>query len=102
MEEGLVGISEASGMRRRIEIGGEIWEHGRSLTRWRKSKGYGLTVYEGEMAGVGEILDRVRRYEGEERLLKVGVNKVGVLKNLRRGRGLCGKWEQKVRKWGKE
>ena len=32
----------------------------------------------------------------------MGVDNVGVLRNLRRGRGLCGKWEQKVREWGKE
>ena len=102
MEEGLVGLSDASGMRGRIGIGGEIWEHGRSWTRWRKSKGYGLTVYDGEMAGVGEILDKVRGYEGEERVLRIGVENVGVLKSLRKGRGWCGIWEQKVREWGKE
>ena len=102
MEEGLVGISDASGMRGRVGIGGEIWEYGRSWTRWRKSKGYGLTVYEGEMAGAGEILDKVRSYEGKERVLRIGVDNVGVLKNLRKGRGWYGKWEQKVREWGKE
>jgi len=61
-----------------------------------------MTVMDGEMSGVGEILDEVRRYEGESRKLVIGVDNVGVLKCLRRGRGLCGKEEQKVREWGKE
>ena len=44
----------------------------------------------------------VRRYEGEVRELMVGVDNVEVLKKLRKGRGWCGKWEQKVGEWGKE
>ena len=32
----------------------------------------------------------------------IGVENVGVLKCVRRGKGLCGKEEQKVREWGKE
>ena len=64
MKEGMVGISDASGMRGRVGIGGEVWLYGRSYKLWRKGLGYGLSVADGEMAGVGEILDVVRRYEG--------------------------------------
>ena len=102
MKEGMVGISDASGLRGRVGIGGEVWLYGRSYKLWRKGLGYGLSVADGEMAGVGEILDVVRKYEGENRVLSIGVDNVGVLKNLRKGRGWCGKWEQKVREWGKE
>ena len=102
MEEGLVGVSDASKMGGRVGIGGMLWVYGNRYKSWRKGRGYGLTVMDGEMAGVAEILDEVRRYEGEARVLRIGVDNVGVLKNLRKGKGLCGKWEQKVREWGKE
>ena len=83
-------------------IGGMLWVYGNRYRSWRKSKGYGVTVMDGEMSGVGEILDEVRRYEGLSRRLVIGVDNVGVLKCLRRGRGMCGKEEQKVREWGME
>jgi len=76
--------------------------YGNRYRSWRKSKGYGMTVMDGEMSGVGEILDEVRKYEGECKELVIGVDNVGVLKCLRRGREMCGKEEQKVREWGKE
>ena len=61
-----------------------------------------MTIQDGEMAGVAEILDEVRKYEGNVRKLWIGVDNVGVLKCLRKGRGMCGIWEQKVREWGIE
>ena len=70
--------------------------------KWSKGMGYGMTVGDGEMKALGEVLDRVRKYDGKERKLVVGVENVGVLKKLRKGRGFCGKWEQEVREWGKE
>jgi len=54
------------------------------------------------MVGVGDILDKIRRYKGKARKFVVGVDSVGVLKKLRKSRGLCNRWEQKVRKWGRE
>ena len=102
MGEGLVGISDASKMENRVGIEGELWVYGNRYKSWSKGLGYGMTVMDGEMAGVAEILDEVRKYEGEARVLRVGVDNVGVLKNLRKGRGMCGRWEQKVREWGME
>ena len=102
MEEGLVGISDASKMENRVGIGGMLWVYGKRYRSWSKGMGYGMTVMDGEMAGVAEILDEVRKYEGEARVLRIGVDNVGVLKNLRKGRGMCGIWEQKVREWGME
>ena len=101
-KEGMVGASDASVKGNRVGIGGMIWLYGRRYKSWRKGRGYGMTVAEGEMEGAGRILDEVRRYEGEARVVRIGIDNVGVLKNLRKGRGMCGKWEQKVREWGKE
>ena len=101
-EEGMVGASDASMKGNRIEIGGMLWLFGRRYKSWRKGRGYGMTVAEGEMEGAGRILDEVRKYEGERRKLRIGIDNMGVLKNLRKGRGLCNRWEQKVREWGKE
>ena len=100
--EGMVGTSDASGLNKRIGIRGMIWLYGKRFRSWRKGKGYGLTVAEGEMAGAARLLDEVRKYEGDVRVLRVGIDNVGVLKNLRKGRGLCGKREQEMREWGKE
>jgi len=54
------------------------------------------------MAGLAKMLEVVREYDGEARILRVGVDNVGVLRRLGKGRGFCGKWEQKVRKEGVE
>ena len=102
MKEGLVGISDASKRENRVEIGGMLWVYGNRYRSCSKGLGYGMTVMNGEMAGVAEILDEVRSYEGGARVLRIGVDNVGVLKNLRKGRGMCGRWEQKVREWGME
>ena len=102
MLEGVVGISDASMMGERVGVGGVIWVYGNRYKSWRKGKGYGLTVGDGEMAGVGDILDEMRRYEGEARKLVIGVDNVGVLKKLRKSRGLCNRWKQKVSEWGRE
>ena len=102
MREGVVGMSDTSKMAGRIGIGGVLWVYGNRYKSWRKGRGYRMTVMDGEMAGVAEILDEVRKYDGGARVLRIGVDNVGVLKCLRKGRGLCGMWEQKVREWGKE
>jgi len=55
----------------------------------------------GEMCRVKEAMERVESgYEGEKRKLIVGVDDVGVLKCLRKGRGYCGECEQGVRRVG--
>lgn len=97
MEEGIVGISDASKMENRVGIGGELWVHENRYKSWSKGLGYGMTVMDGEMAGVAEILDEVRKYEGKARVLRAGVDNIGVLKDWRKGRGICGRWERKVR-----
>ena len=102
MRERVVGISDASKMAGRIGIGGMLWVYGNRYKSWRKGRGYGMTVMDGEMAGVAEVLDEVRKYEGEARVLRIGLDNVGVLKCLRKGGGMCEIWEQKVREWGKE
>lgn len=102
MEEGLVEVRDASKMVGKIGIGGMLWVYGNRYRSWKLSKGYSLTVMDGDMVGVAEILDEVRSYKGDARVLRVGIDNVGVLKCLRKGRGMCGRWEQKVREWGKE
>ena len=93
-------MSEASKRSERVGIEDMLWVYGNRYRSWKKVRGYRLTVMDGEMAGVAEILDEVNGYEGKARKLRIGVDNVGVLKNLRKGRGMCGKWEQKVREWG--
>ena len=100
--EGMVGVSDASSMNKRIEIRGKVWLYERSYKSGRESRGYELTVAEEEIEGAGRVLNEVRRYEGEVKVLKIGVDKVRVLKALRKSRGMCGKREEKVREWGKE
>ena len=102
MEKAVVGISDASRINGRVGIGRMIWVYGKRYKKWAKGRGYGLTIQDGEMAGVAEILDEMRRYKGEARVLRIGVDNMGVLRCLRKGIGMCGKWEQKVREWGKE
>ena len=102
MKEGIVGVSDASRINGRMGIGGMLWVFGNRYKSWAKGRGYGMTVQDGEMAGVAEILDEVRKYEGDARVLRVGVDNMGVLRCLRKGIGLCGIWEQKVREWGRE
>lgn len=59
-------------------------------------------VGEGEMYGVGKLLERVEEeYRGEKRKLIIGVDNQGVLKKLRRSRGINGKAKQIVRRIGK-
>ena len=100
-EECLLGMSEASGEGESIGIGGGLWEGGKLIKGWGEQGGRGLTVGEGEMYGVGRVLEMVEGcYKGERRKLVVGVDNMGVLKRLRKGRGFCGEAEQKVREIG--
>jgi len=58
-----------------------------------------LDVSEGEMWGVRRLLEKARgEYKGQRRKLIVGVDNVGVLKRLRKGKGMCGKGERGVRR----
>jgi len=51
----------------------------------------GFECFEGVMWGVRKLLERVRgEYRGGRRKLIVGVDNIGVLKRLRKGRGMCG------------
>jgi len=102
MKEGFLGVSDASMMSSRVGIGAVLRLYGLRYGEWRESRGYGLTVGDGEMAGLAKLLEVVREYEGEARVLRVGVDNVGVLRRLGKGRGFCGKWEQKVREVGVE
>ena len=103
-EKFLVVLSDASREESgRMGIGGKWWEKGEECVEWRVGGGWGLTVGEGEMWGVGEAMERVvEGYRGEMRRLIVGVDNVGVLRRLRKGKGFCGEGEQKVRRLGKK
>ena len=92
MKEGFLGVSDASMMGGRIGVGGLLRLYGLRYRKWRESKGYGLTVGDGEMAGLAKLFEVVRNYEGEARILRVGVDNVGVLRRLNKDRGFCGKW----------
>ena len=95
----VVGVSDGSGGIEGIGIGGALWEKGEVVREWMVKGGLGLTVGEGEMAGVAEELRRVEgRYVDVLRRLIVGVDNSGVLENLRKGRGFCGEIEQEVRR----
>ena len=97
-----MGISDASGEGESVGIGGGVWEDGEEVMRWSEAGGYGLTVGMGEMFGVRRLMERVEgNYRGGKRRLLVGVDNVGVLRNLRKGRGFCGEIEQGVRRVGK-
>lgn len=101
-KECLVGISDASGKWEKVGMGGRLWEGGKKIMEWMIKGGGGLTVGEGEMGGVAEVLRRVEGgYGGGKRKLVVGVDNKGVLERLRKGRGYCGEMEQEVRKVGK-
>ena len=100
--EGMVGVSDASCINTRMGIEGKRWMYERRYRSWRESRSYGLTVAEGEMEEAARILEEVRGYEGENRILRMGVDNIEVLKALRKVRGLCGEREPKVREWGKE
>ena len=100
-EKFVLGMSDASGEGESIGIGGGLWEGGKLIKRWGEQGGRGLTVGEGEMYGLGRVLEIVEgSYKGEKRRLMVGVDNTGVLKRLRKGRGFCGKAEQRVREIG--
>jgi len=97
----VVGVSDASGEGRGMGIGGGLWEDGKEILGWSGNGGMGLTVEEGEMFGVKSLLEKVEGvYKGEKRRLLVGVDNVGVLKKLRKGRGMCGEIEEGTRKVG--
>ena len=101
-KEWLVGVSDASGKWEGVGMGGGLWEEGKKIKEWMIKGGGGMTVGEGEMRGVAEVLRRVEReYEDRKRKLVVGVDNKGVLERLRKGRGFCGEMEQEVRKVGK-
>jgi len=99
-KEWLVGVSDASGERVGMGVGGGLWENGVEIMSWRVCGGRGLTVEMGEMYGVKKVLEKMEgcyREEGKKRLL-LGVDNVGVLRKLGKGRGFCGDIEQGVRK----
>ena len=50
MKEEFLGVSDASMMSSRVGIGGVLRLYGRRYGEWRESRGYGLTVGDGEMA----------------------------------------------------
>ncbi|RPA93209.1 hypothetical protein L873DRAFT_1793833 [Choiromyces venosus 120613-1] len=52
------------------------------------------------MWGVEEVLKRLESYRGNRRRGIIGVDNVGVLKRLRKGRGMCGEREQNMRRIG--
>jgi len=83
-------------------IGGVLWEYGRRYRSWKNNLVLRLTVMEGEMEGVGRVLKEALEYDGESRKLVVGVDNMGVLKRLLKGRGRCGECEQRVRERGCE
>ena len=101
--EALVGVSDASRDGKRIGMGGGLWVGGECILNWRVYGGMGLTVEEGEMGGVGEVLRRVLgEYRGSRRKLVVGVDNCGVVERLRKGRGFCSELERRVREWGRK
>jgi len=68
---------------------------------WGEQGGRGLMVDMGEMYGISRVMERVEgRYRGGKRKLLVGVDNVGVLRKLRKGRGFCGEAGQRVRRVG--
>ncbi|RPB04835.1 hypothetical protein L873DRAFT_1174316 [Choiromyces venosus 120613-1] len=92
----IVGVSDASGEKGKIGIGGEVWEGKKKLGEFRKNGGWGMMVGEGEMWGVEEILKRLESYKGKRKKGITGVDNMGVLEKLRKGRGMCGEREQNV------
>ena len=44
MEEGLVGVSDASKMMGRVGVGGMLWVYRNRYRSWRLGKGYGLSL----------------------------------------------------------
>jgi len=100
--EFVVGVSDASGEGVSVGIGGGVWEDGKEIMKWSEAGGYGLTVDMGEMYGVKRLRERVEgSYKGGKKRLLVGVDNIGVLRKLRKGRGFCGEIEQGVRRVGK-
>jgi len=98
----VVGVSDASGERECVGIGGGVWEGGEKIMKWSEAGGYGLTVNMGEMYEVKRLMERVEgSYKSGKKILLVGVDNVGVLRKLRKGRGFCGEIEQGVRRVGK-
>ncbi|RPA94664.1 hypothetical protein L873DRAFT_1813912 [Choiromyces venosus 120613-1] len=96
----IVGVSDASGEKGRIGIGGSVWEGKEKLGEFSKNRGWGLTVGEGEMWGVEEVLKRMESYKENRKKGIIGVDNVGVLEKLRKGRGMCKEREQNVRRIG--
>ena len=78
--DGVVGVSDASKISGKMGIGGIIWVYdGNRYKSWAKGRGYGMTIQDGEMAGVAEILNEVRKYEGKARMLRIGVHQQKLL-----------------------
>ena len=103
-EEGAVsGISDASKEENgRIGIGGMWWRKKENKRRWSKGLDWGWTVAEGEAWGVSEVLERIeKQYKGEKRKLVLGTDNRGVLEWLKKGKGMCGEAERKIRRIGK-
>ena len=97
----VVGVSDASGEGRGMSVGGGIWEGGEEMLSWSVNGGRSLTGEMGKMYGVKKVLEKVKGvYRGNRRKLVVGVDNVGVLRKLGKGRGYCRKIEQEVSKIG--
>ena len=98
-KEWVVAVSDAGGEGNGMGIGGGWWEGGEKRGSGSLNGGWGLTVMMGEMCGVKVAMERVEaEYRGEKRKLMVGVDNVGVLKCLRKGRGMCSEGEKGVRR----
>jgi len=97
----VVGVSDTSAEGSGMGMGGGVREGGEEIMGWSVNGGRGLTVEMGEMYGVKKVLEWVEReYRGDRRRLLVGVDNVGVLRKLGKGRGFCGEIEQEVRRIG--
>lgn len=99
----MIGISDASKEESgRIGMGGIWWRRKKDRKRWSKSLGWGWTVTEGEVWGVGELMERIEReYEGGKKKMVLGTDNKGVLDRLRKGRGMCREAERRIRRVGK-
>jgi len=95
----IVCISDASGEGRGLGVGGGLWEKGEEIKKWSVNGSMGLTVEMGEMYGVKKVVELVEGcYRGKGRKLIIGVDNVGVLRKLGKGRGFCGEVEQQVKR----
>jgi len=97
----VLGVNDASGEGRGIGIGVGVWEGSERRIEWSMNGGMSLTVDMGEMYRVKKVLEKVEgEYRGNKEKLIDGMDNIEVLRKLGKGRGICGKIEQDVRKIG--